>query len=72
MQQNQALVDGVIFYLQNDIIPRDINREGNDFMKCTTFSESFSKPSIVPYNQLKMGPSSNMKLSSSYEKHFNH
>ena len=30
--------------MHNDIIPRDINREGDDFMKWTTFSESFSKP----------------------------
>jgi hypothetical protein len=30
--------------MHNDIIPRDINREGDDFMKGTTFSESFSKP----------------------------
>jgi hypothetical protein len=37
-------------------------------MKGTTFSESFSKPSIVPYNDMEMGPSSDMKLSSSYEK----
>ena len=39
-------------------------------MKGTTFSESFSKPSIVPYNDMEMGPSSDMKLFSSYEKTF--
>jgi hypothetical protein len=43
-------------------------REGDDFMKGTTFSEIFSKPSIVPYNEMEMGPSSDMNLSSSYEK----
>jgi hypothetical protein len=47
-----------------------INREGDDFMKGTTFSERFSKPSIVLYNDMEMGPSSVMKLSSSYEKTF--
>jgi hypothetical protein len=39
-------------------------------MKGTTFSECFSKPSIVPYNDMEMGPSFDMKLSSSYEKAF--
>ena len=39
-------------------------------MKRTTFSESFSKPSIVPYNDMEMGLSSDMKLFSSYEKAF--
>jgi hypothetical protein len=39
-------------------------------MKGTTFSESFSKPSIVPSNDMEMGPSFDMKLSSSYEKTF--
>ena len=39
-------------------------------MKGTTFSESFSKPSIVHYNDMEMGPSSDIKLSSSYEKAF--
>ena len=40
-------------------------------MKGTTFSESFSKPLIVPYNDMEMGPSFDMKLSFSYEKTFN-
>ena len=40
-------------------------------MKGTTFSESLSKPSIVPYNDMEMGPSFDMKLSSSYEKALN-
>ena len=31
-------------------------------MKGTTFSESFSKSSIVPYNDIEMGPSFDMKL----------
>ena len=42
----------------------------DDFKKGTTFSESFSKPSIFPYNDMEMGPGSDMKLSSSYEKEF--
>ena len=39
-------------------------------MEDIIFSESFSKSSIVPYNDMEMGPSSDMKLSSSYEKIF--
>ena len=39
-------------------------------MKGTTFSEGFSKKSIVHYNDMEMGPSYDMKLSSSYEKTF--
>ena len=39
-------------------------------MKGTTFSESFCNPSIVPYNDMEMGPSYDMSLSSSYEKEF--
>ena len=40
-------------------------------MNGTTFSESFCKPSIVPYNDMQMDPSYDMKLSSSYEKTLN-
>ena len=39
-------------------------------MNVTTFSESFYELSIVPYNDMQMDPSYDMKLSSSYEKSF--
>lgn len=64
---NQALPDGVISDLQNDIILGDIHREGHDFTK-GGFSESVSEPSTVPYNAMEMDPSSDPKLSSSSAK----
>lgn len=64
---NQALADGVISDLQNDIILGDTHGEGHGFMK-GAFSESVSEPSTVPYNGMETDPSSDPKLSSSSAK----
>lgn len=64
---NQALADGVISDLQNDIILGDNHKEARDIMK-GAFNESISKPPTVPYDGMKTNPSSDPKFSSSSAK----
>ena len=64
---NEALPNGVISYLKNDIILGYNHKEGCDFRK-GEFSESITEPLIVPYDDMEMDPSFYPKLSSSYAK----